>query len=413
MKNATEVIKAAIDGGNSSLKVIVNARTPHIYPNVSAANNNINYGVDKIYSTSKEHGRDLWDVKVTTDLDKDEQSVYSHVFGKMAEKFSSGLEHRSINTLKSQDMDLKRNLITALAGTIASNVIEGCEKIDCSKVDVDLAVGLPYKEYLKGNGISIENYSNNLLGTHKVEFNSPYFKENKISKITLNIRRVEVLIEGKGALTSMVFSGDDKLVEDNSAEALSELDGVYTSSIDIGNGSTEIITNKFNAEYNVDKSGDYELAGLDFIIQPDYCTGTTKGIGHVIDDCIESLNKSNSQVGEIKRIDIENSFKMPTNKGILRGSKIDVNPYFKEHAIAFANDLANKYINMFAKIADKTSVKRIYITGGGSFYNTIVDTFKKRLIEKGFDGDAVRTPRQPSPLTANVLGYYEETFLSE
>lgn len=391
------MIKASADGGNNSIKVVVDGQDAIVYDNIYSLNyHEIDYDMQPNAKKSRFLGCDVLDVTIETNTDSKESITENLLFGDFAKRQSvnSEITLRETKELKSEDDALTRNILISLAATYVSNKIKNEESLTANEnIDVILSTGLPYKEF------SIkkcrDTMKSRLIGKHTIKFNHPYFKQLGLQDVTLNVKDVIVKIEGDAAIDSMTLSGDCSLVE-NYKENLLALNKQKVFGIDVGRGTSEIIGKQFNY-YDSEEGLSYDILGK-------MCKGISKGIGDIIyETYIEAKNK----YGNLDLNDVEYAFK-PSNIhfGIIEGTTIDLTETFNVMLIKFAQEIVIIFSGLFSSEADRLSVRRVYLAGGGSSFSLLKETIENGLKIKGFSNLDVVVTENPDPILANVYGYY-------
>lgn len=387
------IYNATVDGGNSGLKVMVEGTHKTSIPNVMANPSGIDYTLGN--NSTEGVGIDKLDVTVCMNFDKGSKDD-RFLLGRFAEPFQA---RNRANTDKSKDIDLAKSMVTALAYAILKYREKAGEiSSQRSTFTVNLATGLPYHEWK--NEQTRAEFANKLTGNHLIKFNHPFFNELEIELI---VQDTYVFIEGEAGVHLKLCEEGNEFVkmEDN------ELIETVVVGLDIGGGTTEIIGEQFYWHV-LDENED--TGDVRFRTMPNLTKGIPFGVGNMVyDQTISDIEKA-EKVDKLIRRDIEKAF---TKQGIkngkpghLVGTSIDITKYFIPHAQSFAKMVGQEFYSLYNNTNTKNKVKKIYLYGGGSLIDALVNEFKAVLVNDGFDPKIIVTMRIPDPVFANCFGYY-------
>ena len=400
----------SVDGGNSGLKVVVEGVHEILIPNINASST-IDYRLNDAYSTSRSKGKDLLHVDINMDFDKG-GSAKTTILGSMAEKMQGDKENRQ-STNKCNDERLIENMIISTAYSIISFKLENGEKLSPEMTfNVNLSTGLPYQEWSEEvNGEKkFDVYRNNLLGNHRVSFNSPFFKALGVENVEVIIKKVEVGVEGSAALNAVrAFAEDD--IDEMTDEDLIEKAVVM---VDIGAFTTEFI----GAQW-VQVSGDDEDLECELKVFPHISKGIDEGVGLTMDKAIEKIKIDCDDLRDnLIRRDIERAYTTPAGKkkgvvGWIPGKDINVNDWVYPMMEQLGDSIARKFYGFYNTRSIRKNIIRIYICGGGSQFERLANKFKETLVNDGYSADMIVTVSKPNPVFANAYGYYAELISDE
>lgn len=394
------------DGGNSGIKVVVEGVHEVLIPNINALSA-IDYRLNDAYSTSRNKGKDLLHVSVCKDFDKGEPSKTT-ILGSMAEKMQGDKENRQ-STNKCNDERLIENMISSIAYSIISFKIESNEKLSPEMTfNVNLSTGLPYQEWSEElNGKKkFDIYRNNLLGNHRISFLSPFFKKLGVENVEVIVKKVLVGVEGSAALNAVrAFAEDD--IDKMSDEDLIEKAVVL---VDIGAFTTEFI----GAQWIQISGDDDDELECELKVFPHISKGIDEGVGLVMDKAIEVIKMECDDLRDnLIRRDIERAYTTPAGKkkgvvGWIPGKGINVNNWIYPMMEQLGDSIARKFYGFYNTRSIRKNIIRIYICGGGSQFEILVNKFKEVLINDGYSADNIVTVSKPNPIFANAYGYYAE-----
>ncbi|MBO8160650.1 MAG: ParM/StbA family protein [Thermosipho sp. (in: Bacteria)] len=382
-----------VDGGNSTIKVVVNGdKILPAFPSIAAKGESINYNmvVGKRTELQNKYGHDKLDVTVTTHRDKTNSSERRFFFGDLAAEYN--YETRN-GTKKSTDKDLLNWMLTAIAYSIFEyRKAKGEQVPKKAKAEVAVGTGLPYWEAQDNqNRLAFEE---SLIGNHLVKFNDPWFGGLEME---LNITDARCFMEGESALYTVLY--DEKYGFQDSDPM--DLIGHLITIVEMGGGSTEIVTYAFGEAPTLDiYNNDNIQVTLDF--RPQFTGGIKKGIGNVMTQTIADLKKYEEKLKDrdLRKRDIEKA--IARNFTILP-EKIKIDKYFNENVNDYIDQTVAK-INQLLE-TQKSRLKKIYLAGGGSKVDVVVEKLKEALGSLGFDTDKVVC--LSDGVYANALGYYE------
>lgn len=397
-KSMGGVFNVAGDGGNSSLKIVVEGTQKIKIPSVRASASTVNYDLET-NTTAK--GKNALDVSVRANFDKN-KNENRFILGKLAESYKGNVLNRGVG-LKSQDQDMIDMLLAGVAYAIVKYKEKSQGKINKREtIRCNLATGLPYDEW-KDKSTRAE-YKRKLEGNHLIKFNHPSFEGLEVELI---VEFALVSIEGESSLDLLMADEDSEFAKAD----LESLIDCLAVIIDLGGYDSEIIAKQFIEQEGEDESEDDEDKGTEVILKtmPNLSKGEPEGVAHAMEKAISEIEK-NEKVDKLIRYDIERAYeKVGTRNGVsgyLVGYEdININKYFEPHAIAYANKIANIFNNIFQTFA-KNRIRKIFITGGGSKSDIIVTTIKNYLEEKGYNLATIVTVSNPDPVYSNAYGYY-------
>ena len=398
---------AGIDGGNNTLKLWlelqkdsnVNAKAEpikcitidNIFCNRDDVTQETNYKLKQgrgVLTNPKVLSKML-DVSITS---KDEKEGFKFLLGDVAKLDQANSRERA-NNWKSEDKQLARNIIVAIANAIVSNLDESIlkEGIDEIEVTVVACTGLPFHEFSVDN--TVEDYVRKIEGNHVVEFLNPQYP---VKKVNVNVERLFVEIEGLAALRQTHFN-----LKILNQKSLDDLINRVSCMVDIGSGTTDIAGGIFVTDF--DDDGNEKI-----IFEPngDLCKGIVQGVGNPMDYTIKILQKENQKLlgqnGKITRKQILEAY-LSESKNI-PGLGLSIEPYFSAECERFGKDIAERFVETFNASGYKANMFKIFLSGGGSLINEIVTSFKNTLDECGYDSEKVVII--DNPVYANATGYF-------
>ena len=391
-----------VDGGNSSIKVLVEGTKKISVPTVMADPSSVDYNIgsmdDDAKRNKKNPGINKLDVSIITHHDKG-GAADRFLLGKMAEPFKA---RNRANTDKAKDTDLTKCMLSAVAYALYSYKLENGEEIgNRMTVRVNLATGLPYHEWKNENARN--EYDKKLTGNHLIKFNHPYFKDLEIELV---VERTLVLIEGEAILNLIIADEDNIFTKMDKNELVDSI----AVCVDLGAYTSEIVAKQFYAIYDEDdefsEAEDFEIG---IRTMPNLTKGIPYGVGHAMERAIVDIQR-HENVDNLIRRDIERAFGIQGRKngkaGHLVGTGIYIGNYFKPHAQAFAKEIGREIYGLYNTENVKNRIKKIFIAGGGSRIGTVVDELKNVLINDGYDSTTIVTVTNPDPVYANCYGYY-------
>jgi hypothetical protein len=393
------VYLSVVDGGNSSLKVIVEGTQKLKFSNIVSDYGKVDY--DLVENETPTTGFDKLDVEVTRSFDKNKDGKNRFLLGEMALHYKDSVKNRSMGR-KSNDKQLADSMLSSLAFSIYRYKQKNKEKMgDKLTIRTNLATGLPYNEWK--NKACRKEFKEMLEGNHLIKFHHPMFGGLEIELI---VEKVLVLVEGESTLDYLISSEDS----DFSNTEESKLIDVIACMIDIGAYTTEIISKQFVL---LKGEEDDEETDVQIVVRtmPQLSKGIERGVGHVFEDTISSVEK-NEKVDKLIRKDIERAFEKEGIRngqaGYLVGFSEDINitDYFMPLAVNFAKLIAQEFKGLFNTSHSANKVQKIYITGGGSKSDIIVSEIKKILDSEGYASNSIITLREPNPIYSNAYGYY-------
>ncbi|MCK9470653.1 MAG: ParM/StbA family protein [Bacilli bacterium] len=402
----------AIDGGNSTINIVIDGVVyPRVFPSIQSdalpAKESYN---NAMYSKSMD--TNLYNklhVETTMFAGKDKYRS-EFLFGKMAEEFQKELRTRS-NSEKHQDKNLAKWMLTALAFSLLDTKIKNenyeIKENDVLQFNVVIGTGLPYRE-----GKDIEKrkiWSSMFMGVHKVHFLHPIFKN-----LTVDLVVEDVLpwVEGEMALAYQLNKKDGIYLNTKDEELLNKKMGI----IDIGGHTTEFVTLAYELEdrdnydeYDVDLETEITVKP---VVKGHLTDGVQRGVKTIMEDVITEIEEwyrvnVNKPLKRLTSRDIELAF---TNKGRYNGEvgwimpeKIDIKPFFNRHIENLAMDITQK-IHILYQEHTISEIDYIFLCGGGSRIEHLVNMLKSELTRLGFNGDKIVSV--DDPIFANAKGYY-------
>lgn len=403
--------KVSLDAGNSGLKGIpeLDFNSMLNIPNVNSSNAKVNYELQSNLTKSKRKGIDRLDIEITPHYKKKNAKSRSFILGDMANNFTDTRENRQIGD-KAKDNQLYENIYVAIAYMLLRHKINKEEKLSKHMmIKTDLATGLPFHEWeIEKNR---EMFKDNLQGNHLIKFNNPYFTETLgVEEIELIISNVVVFIEGEATLN--LVKGDFEGYKPK------ELDGLNIMNVDFGAYTGEIIGQGFTIEYGEDYD-EFTGKGVSELVtetKANLSKGIAKGIGHYMEDAIKEINETIPEVMEnhtrLTRRDIELAY-MAVGKGadgrfgyLSNPRNVYVGHIVEKHLADYGDYMAKIFISLVNSSNERGNIDKIYLSGGGSHFEPVINSFKEKLIAEGFKSTMLITLDQPDPVFSNALGYY-------
>lgn len=375
-------------GGNNSIKLVTESEKEVNYENIYC-----DIDKEKIEKEYKRNGSikankfniaTMLDVKVTSKAGEER----TFIFGKKAERYRTEATER-INNYKSDDSQLVYNSIVALANTVVSELdfskLEGEEEL---LIEASICTGLPFHEYETAD--RKEKYAKFFKGSYSIEFLNPSYP---IKKVTVALKNVELEIEGLSALRQTLF--DENVLEN---EGILEK---VVAMIDIGCYTTDIIGGLFYE--NFDDDGNLAIG---FDTQSDLCQGIINGVGTALDNVISKLkSKYSSKLGQYGDFTRQEIIKAAENENkLINGTEFSIEPFYTDECSKLGSIIGEKFAQLYDASGYKNKILYIYLAGGGSFNKTIVEDFKEKIEQKGFDINNVKLVK--SPVYANAKGYF-------
>lgn len=380
------------DGGNSYIKVIYNNKYTS-YDNIYAKDSYVDYDAMNLTEEDMdEYLRDILNVKFTWHNGQDDSQIQEFLFGKLATNNKSDLEER-INSDKSDDLMLTMTTILSSANFIIENMEPG-EIKEQMEIDLNLSTGLPYHEY-KITSLR-EKYRDNYKGQHIIEFIDPRYP---VKRLVVNINNVIVGSEGMSALNTTVKSKG--VLTEETKDFL--IDTVWAL-IDIGGYTTDIVGGIFR-----EKKQGIKLETIDRL---------GKGLNHGISS---AQNIAIEKIKNHYKDKVKTSFKVTRkdiNKAEMREGKFKgiINNRYKTNTTEFTHDeykklgknIGNDFTQLFIENSQMDNLEKIYIAGGGSLNNVVVESLINELVTRGFNEDIIEIVESPNPVFVNAVGYYLE-----
>lgn len=390
---------AGMDNGNDSMKQTFYAgETKHLYQNVYGTIGTNRDAIDKKYEVegyeqSKVVGKSIkkyLDVSLKK-LDKDK---------KVIDEFNVLLGALAVDTLNSKDIKERErefkhtdkelvynSIITSVNSIITDRINKPVEEIT---ILLDVGIGLPIKEF---NSKDVgEAYSERYVGNYDITFNHPKYP---VKKVKVSINKAIVAKEGYAALQETLI--EDGIFDNEEVTKLFRnkhilmIDGGCFS-FDVGAG--RIIFDKDDEIY-VFKNKHLLTKGF------------SEGIGNVLDNIIKRIEIKHSDVlgnnKKISRNEITDAVRY--EDGYLDGTDIDITDIYNEEMKDFAINMADKISGLIKESEIvPSSIKRIYLTGGGAEIKVFIETFKKCLSEH-FNFDESIFVKVKDPVFQNANAY--------
>ena len=392
MSNKNKMIIAGIDAGNTSIKLQLEDENTVTYENIyakrSAIDMNSEYELNSKRTPNKRNIKRFLDVEVI-----DGDNKYSFIFGEQAKKYKTELTERP-NDYKANDKQLVMNSIVSLANTIISNEMnnDNWKEIlkDEMSYDASISVGLPFYEYhIEGKK---EEYKNNFKKTFKINFLNPSYP---IKTMNLNIKNVDVDIEGNSAIKQTIF---EKGIMD---KPLNEIVNKAIVMIDIGCYSIDVVGGRFLE----DEDEDGEVF-VDFEIVKKLSDGINIGVGSALDNVImqvkNAYSKEIAQHRVFTRQEIAEAFE--SENKCIPGTKYNIEPYYTNEIESLGEKIGKLFVDMINAAGYKEEIHSIYIAGGGSLNKILLEKFKSYLVDSNYDVNKIQVSE--NPLYANARGYY-------
>lgn len=392
MSKKNDMIIAGIDAGNTSIKLQLKDDNTVTYENIYAKRSAIDmrseYELNSKRIANKRNIKRFLDVEVI-----DDDSKYSFIFGEQAKKYKTELTERP-NAYKANDKQLVVNSIVSLANTIVSNEMnnENWKEIlkDEMSYNVSISVGLPFYEYhIEGKK---EEYKNNFKKNFKINFLNPSYP---IKTMNLNIKNVDVDIEGNSAIKQTIF---EKGIMD---KPINEIVNKVIIMIDIGCYSIDIVGGRFLE----DEDEDGEVF-VDFEIVKKLSDGINIGVGSALDNIIMQVknvySKEIAQHRVFTRQEIAEAFE--SENKCIPGTKYNIEPYYTNEIESLGEKIGKVFVDMINAAGYKEEIHSIYIAGGGSLNKILLEKFKAYLIDNNYDVNKIQVSE--NPLYANARGYY-------
>ena len=384
--------KVSADGGNSSIKVIYNNAYTS-YDNIYAINSYIDYAAMNIDpNDDDEYWRDLLNVKFTWHAGSEDQEIREFLFGTLATNNKSDLEER-INADKSDDLMLTMNTILASVNFIIESMeedgIKGTKELE---LNLDFSTGLPYHEY-KIEPLR-EKYKKHYEGKHIIEFKDPRYP---VGRVIVNIKDVVVESEGMSALTTTVKS--QGVLTEETKDFL--LNTVWCM-IDIGGYTTDIVGGVFRQKKQGIKLETIDRLGKGL----NYGISTAQNIAI---DKIKNFYKDEIKTSfKITRKDINNAeMREGKFKGIINNRhRTNTTDFTTEEYQKLGNKIGNDFAQLFTANSEMDNLEKIYIAGGGSLNEVVVNSLIDELVNRGIPKDIVEVVTSPDPVYVNAVGYY-------
>lgn len=392
MSKENKMIIAGIDAGNTSIKLQLKDGKTVTYENVyserSDVDMNLEYQLNSKKSVNKRNIRRFLDVKVT-----DGEEEISFIFGEQAKKYKTVIAERP-NNYKADDKQLVMNSIVSLANTIISEEMEKENWTSLLKDEMEyeasISVGLPFQEYhIDGKK---EEYQKNFQKLFTIEFLNPSYP---IRKMKLNIKNVDVDIEGNSAIKQTIF--EEGIIE----RPASDIADKTIAMIDIGCYSIDIVGGRFLEDE--DENGDIFV---DFEIIKKLSQGITQGVGTAIDNVIAEIkNKYSKEIAQHRvftRQEISEAY--TTDSKCISGTKYNIEPFYTNELTKLGNKIGKAFVDMVNAAGYKEEMLKIYVAGGGSLNKVLMNSFEDYLVSMNFNKEIIEISE--NPIYANARGYY-------
>ncbi|NFN06377.1 hypothetical protein FDB50_16930 [Clostridium botulinum] len=392
LKNEVETYNVAPDGGNTEIKVIYNGEYT-TYDNIYAKDSHIDYNTMNLSEDDMdEYLQDILNVKFTYHVGQEDCKIQEFLFGNLATNNKSDLEERTNGDKSADEMLVMTSILSSV-----NFIIDRMDPNQIKKemiMNFNVSTGLPYHEYSIDN--KREMYEQHFLGQHIIEFLDPRYP---VEKVTLNIENVIVNSEGMSALKTEI-----EINQILNEETMEDLINTVWCMIDIGGYSTDIIGGIWRRK----RSG-LKLETIDSL-----SLGLKYGIATAQDEAIKTIFKEyHTNYGKlpatfkITRKDINDAEMRTKNKGLLNNRyKTNTLDYtveeYKKIARRIANDFAQKYIAN----SQMDSILKIYLSGGGSKNEILVEVLKEELENRGINKEFVECVTIPDPVYVNAYSYY-------
>jgi hypothetical protein len=397
----------SIDGGNSTIKVLVDGTNALQFENTTANSSQVDYRKSPDLSGT---GIQKLDVTITRQHNKKDSTSNRILLGKLTEKYKAQRTPRA-DIDKSNDPLLIDSMIATLAYTKLYFMKKSGENISkTTTLRSNLGSGLPFHEWIKSG--NKEKFKQNLVGNHKVKFNHPWFEKNGYpTEVEIIIDYVKVCVEGETTANLLLNTEDNEFQKLSPQEQLD----IVVVLIDIGAYTTEIIGKQFvEVVENEEIMGHGGELCVEHQTLANLSDGIRRGIGHIMEATITSAKNQYAQLKDkLVRQDIELALSSKGERngkvGWIAGTEINILDIFTEHAKDYANEIAQKVAEIYDKNEVIGKIKKIYLTGGGSQITIIVEQLKKALGEQGIKAEIITPISDPNPVFSNCEGYYWET----
>ena len=385
-KQAKIRVTAGLDGGNNSLKLDLGNGNVVQYDNIFAPR--IEVDLEKEYMRNGKRVANKFNIANMLDVSiKSGERENSFIFGNQAQKYRTNIKER-VNNYKSDDEQLALNSLVALTNTVIANLDKENWEEELN-IEVNLCTGLPFHEY--ETGVRQDKYKKLFVGNHEIKFLNPSYP---VKKVNLTVKDVELEIEGLAALKQTIF--DKGIMDSNHNQII----GKIVSMIDIGCYTTDIVGGIFVDD--IDEEGN---PFVQFDTLSEVCKGIIQGVGTAADNTIKRLKSDNaSKLGQYDDFTRQDIFKATSNNGIIPGTDFNIEPTYSEECRKIGNDIGNTFAQLIDASGFRNKLLKIYIAGGGSYVEAIVNEFKKVFEEKGFSNNLIDIV--DNPVYANANGYF-------
>lgn len=387
--------KVAIDGGNSSIKVIYKDNFIR-YENYFAKNIEIDYSVLDIEGNLDEELRNFLNVKFIWHNGEEDQVEQDFLFGEIAANYSAEAEER-LNTDKSDDITLNMTSILSAVNFMIENT-DKSELKEEMEFNIALGTGIPFHEYKEVE--RREKYKNHFLGQHIIEFKDPRYQAiSKVKRAIVNINSVDVESEGVSALDVTVSS--QGLISQENEDRDFLLDTVV-SLIDIGGYTTDIVSGIVR-----ERKHGYILDRAENI-----CYGYRLGVNsQILKSISEIIKKLGGKITSNFKLTVRDVLIAEAREGRMHGivnRKFNINStdYTYSKYEELGKEIGNKYTQLLVQASQIDNVGKVYISGGGSMNDIIATALVDTLVSKGIDRENIEILTSPHPLYVNSVGYY-------
>lgn len=399
-----EKLHCAIDGGNSSIKVIVDQYLcPFVIPSIICdADREYTDNSKRVTAGNPNHR------KLHVKLQKN-RTINNHIsefiLGQMAEGNRKTNRNRE-NFNKSADPELVEWMLTALAYGIYDKVRkEKGMPQNQIKAEIVLSVGLPFHEAKDSK--NKRRFEKSFKGNHIIEFQHPAFDG---ASVELHVSKVYINVEGQASLERIIF---DPTGEYGDLQPEHLLDRIFTM-LNVGGFTTQISTIKFLEDFGEQAdefSSDYKLY-VNPETQAHLTTDIKQGVGSAMINTIKDIEDNEKSINrKLIRRDIENAISRlgynpnANTEGWIKPEMLDINGYFLKHIRELAILTAQKLHSLYNTNNINSQLHAIYLSGGGSQIKEFVDTFKSQMGNYGYNADIII--KDNNPIFAEVEGYYD------
>lgn len=387
-----KIKKASADGGNNSIKIVMENGDEEItynYPNLflPISTKEYSFEMNETLKDTEEIKRHL-DVTVKLPIDRKGTRV---IFGDHLKiNNDPNSKQRSEGNRKATDKQLARNIITSFAATEIANM-SLAEFKNIEEIRLNISVGLPINEYKEIK--TRELFIKSLLGTTEIEFNYPSVRAIN-NKINIIIESVNVEVEGLAAFDMAIASSslEQRILSKEN------LNRIFVM-LDIGNHTIDGIGIKV-INYNGE---------ISYTLSTDMSTGILGSVNSALQSIISRVEKENNiiasngkktiAVSEITEAYLEQD-------GFLSSVGINIKDIYEEEMESLGIRIAEEFIEFFNDNA-KGFIDTIFLTGGGSLIKPLVKGIKDAIKDSyEYSNVKVETFGEVDPVYANAFGYY-------